>query len=489
MNNIDDGSKITPVYVKPGFLVSGKISKMYDNGVEMTFLGGLVGTCFIDHLGGEGYKIGQKVEARVISVDPVGKGISLSMKSNIINWDQEVSQELKSIQVGQRFENAKIQQQLYGDSYLVNLQSNGLIGFLHKTHTEDKPEKKEEDDEVKEEPTKVLDVGYTFPSIKIKEINYFDRVPVLSSKGSVINSESLNYAMIKAGDFYNAKIEKVHQSKNYIKLSLNQFVKGNLNIEHMADHSLKTMPPKFTEAGKEIRVRVLNVDSSKRSLEFTKKDTLMKDDATVYQSYKDVKKGTKIIGVVVAKTEHGYVVTSFGGIKGLLTYEDVKSKQGEDYDTNQYKTGNIVKAYVLFKKRDKGVALTLSKKKAKADDAAQNVDQPGTAKALDGGLMPNAEEVEAILDDSKYSLMAKASRDSGLVGNVNQFRILEQDENKSYVIVKSVDAVKKSKNFVAILPRCLIKNHQAIETKLSSEETYEGLVLEILYSQIPVISL
>jgi len=110
MNNIDDGSKITPVYVKPGFLVSGKISKMYDNGVEMTFLGGLVGTCFIDHLGGEGYKIGQKVESRVISVDPVGKGISLSMKSNIINWDQEVSQELKSIQVGQRFENAKIQQ-------------------------------------------------------------------------------------------------------------------------------------------------------------------------------------------------------------------------------------------------------------------------------------------------------------------------------------------------------------------------------------------
>ena len=102
----------------------------------------------------------------------------------------------------------------------------------------------------------------------------------------------------------------------------------------MTDNALKVMPPKFQETGKEIAVRVLNVDSSKRLLEFTKKDTLMKADVPVFQSYKEVKKGDKVVGVVVAECEHGYVVKSFGSLKGLLTYEDVKAKLTEGYDTS-----------------------------------------------------------------------------------------------------------------------------------------------------------
>jgi len=59
--------------------------------------------------------------------------------------------------------------------------------------------------------------------------------------------------------------------------------------------------------------------------------------------------------------------------------------------------------------------------------------------------------------------MVKASKDASLVGNVNRFRILESDENQPFYLVKSVDAVKKSKNFLAILPKCLVTNHpQAI---------------------------
>jgi ribosomal protein S1 len=50
----------------------------------------------------------------------------------------------------------------------------------------------------------------------------------------------------------------------------------------MADNSIKQMPPRFLEVGKEIKVRVFSINESKRSMEFTKKDTLMKDDAPVY---------------------------------------------------------------------------------------------------------------------------------------------------------------------------------------------------------------
>jgi len=67
---------------------------------------------------------------------------------------------------------------------------------------------------------------------------------------------------------------------------------------------------------------------------------------------------------------------------------------------------------------------------------------------------------------------------------------LESDENLPYHIVKSTDAAKKSKNFLALLPKCLITNHpQAVSQSLSDELTYEGIVLDLLHAQIPVISL
>ena len=101
MNNIEAGNKITPTHIKPGFLVSGKVSKIYENGIEITFLGGLIGTCFTDHLeestGIGKYKIGQKVISRIISVDPVSKTISTSMKNNIVNWSNKIEASLSKL--------------------------------------------------------------------------------------------------------------------------------------------------------------------------------------------------------------------------------------------------------------------------------------------------------------------------------------------------------------------------------------------------------
>lgn len=93
MNNIDSGNRITPAHLKPGYLVSGKVSKSYENGVEITFLGGLTATCFADHLDEDTsldkYKIGTKVNARVIGVDAVSKIVTCSMKKRIVEWSSK----------------------------------------------------------------------------------------------------------------------------------------------------------------------------------------------------------------------------------------------------------------------------------------------------------------------------------------------------------------------------------------------------------------
>jgi hypothetical protein len=137
-----------------------------------------------------------------------------------------------------------------------------------------------------------------------------------------------------------------------------------------------------------------------------------------------------------------------------------------------------VKAYVLFKKKDKGVALTLSKKKAKVEE----VDQ-GSAETIEGAYMPNDEELDGIVSNEKYSTMMKATKDASLVGSVSQFRILE--ENAKYCVVKSLDAVKKSKNFIGVVPKCLCGSRDMT----NHESTFKGLILDHYRGQIPLISI
>lgn len=65
--------EITIHNLKPGFMVNAKVSKILENGIELGFLGSFKGTVFTDHLDKDDpskYKVGEKMSARVIAVDP-----------------------------------------------------------------------------------------------------------------------------------------------------------------------------------------------------------------------------------------------------------------------------------------------------------------------------------------------------------------------------------------------------------------------------------
>ena len=74
-------AEVTPHTLKPGFIVSAKVQKLYSNGIEVSFLGGMTGTIFADHLAksqATKYKPGEKLQAIVISQDIASKLTSLS---------------------------------------------------------------------------------------------------------------------------------------------------------------------------------------------------------------------------------------------------------------------------------------------------------------------------------------------------------------------------------------------------------------------------
>jgi hypothetical protein len=236
----------------------------------------------------------------------------------------------------------------------------------------------------------------------------------------------------------NATIVSVNELKKIVTLSLNDFVKGELRLEHMADYPVKVIPPKFTQTGKQIKVRVFSLDE--RSLVFTKKDSLMKHDVQIFKSLKSVVKGDKVYGVVVAQNEHGHIVKSFGEVKGLLTFADLKENSSKK-DKHELKTGSIVKAYVLFNKKGSGLALTLDKKKARKTEEVSDNDKKTLSK-----FMPTDEESVEL--KQTYNSLLKHSADS--VGKVMTFKVSEQRQN--YYVIKSV--LEKKQKF-AVLPKPL----------------------------------
>jgi hypothetical protein len=158
------------------------------------------------------------------------------------------------------FESVKVERIAFGSSFVIHL-SDSQTGFLHKSHlpVSDKPEQKnvEEEEESKKKDKKKkktdsddLTVGSVIEKVRVKEINFFDGVPLLSMKAEIVASPALDYNSLEIGQFVNATIESVNELRKTITLRINDFVKGTLRIEHIADYPVKVLPPKFTQTDK-----------------------------------------------------------------------------------------------------------------------------------------------------------------------------------------------------------------------------------------------
>lgn len=128
--------------MKPGFSVSAKVTKVFENGLEVSFLGGMTGTIFVDHINKESvssYKVGEKIQPRIISVDVATKMICLSLLPHITKFENANDKVAKKVSIGQVFNNVKVAKLSYGSSFIIELDKQ-LKGFLHKTHLKKKVE-------------------------------------------------------------------------------------------------------------------------------------------------------------------------------------------------------------------------------------------------------------------------------------------------------------------------------------------------------------
>jgi hypothetical protein len=101
-------------------------------------LGGFSGSVFVDHLDRADpnkYKPGEKLNARIISVDPASQLITLSLLPHLVKFENVSTHLVDSgIIVGKVFEKVPVTNVAFGSSYLIGLAPN-VTGFLHKIHT------------------------------------------------------------------------------------------------------------------------------------------------------------------------------------------------------------------------------------------------------------------------------------------------------------------------------------------------------------------
>jgi hypothetical protein len=85
----------------------------------------------------------------------------------------------------------------------------------------------------------------------------------------------------------------------------------------------------------------------------------------------------------------------------------------------------------------------------------------------------------------KYKSLIKISQDRANIGKVFQFRVVETASG--YFLCKSLNADKKSKNFVAVLPKALV-NKFFLNSLTLEDHVFDGLVLEIQEDALPILS-
>lgn len=167
-------------------------------------------------------------------------------------------------------------------------------------------------------------------------------------------------------------------------------------------------------------------------------------------------------GVIVSQNDHGYIIKSFGEVKGLLSFNETKDQ----------KVGGIISGYVLFNKKGSGLALSLNKQsKSKSDDSANQ-------KSFKDYL-PTDDEVATIAQT--YSSAIRHSKEC--IGKSFQFKIVETKSN--YYVLKTV-LEKKAK--IAILPKPL-STAFGIALPFEDEEfSFVGYIFEMVNGQVPVAS-
>ena len=389
-------------FLRPGFLFKADVIRNLINGVEISF-GSNVGTIFIDHLQNE--KKEKNIMVRVIHLSLSKKVASLSSLSHIKKLLVEnVSEKEKLIGT---ICSTKVSKILYGGSCQVELISKdennekkiiSSNAFLHcknfphikleknekkdknqkmkieeekkdnKDEEKNKEDKDESDDDeddedsnnnkVKEENKnneareiisgikKEVKEGDEFEKVIIKEYNFFDDKPIITTNLSNSNQGFISYETIKIGDIESCLIKHIDQ--NTLHVTINNYIQGKIPLIHITDYPLNKMPLKF-KLGQTIKARVFLYNKETKNLILTMKESLLSPEVKLYSDISEMKEGESVYVVYLGNGLYSHSNNIIGTLKNSKSVKEKELKIGKLYNFNIFKI-NLKSKKILFTK-------------------------------------------------------------------------------------------------------------------------------------------
>ena len=374
IKNIDFNS------LRPGFIFKADVIRNLVNGVEISF-GSNIGTIFSDHLLND--KKEKNIMVRVIHVSLNKKIASLSSLQNIKKLCVENVEEKEHL-IG-KICSTKVSKILYGGSCQVELSemdenkekkiisSNAFlhcknfphIKFEKKEKMEIDKEKKNEDEDVEESDKeendednnndareiisgikKEVKEGDEFEKVIIKEYNFFDDKPIITTNISNQNQDFISYETIKVGQFLTGKIKHIDQ--NTLHIIINNYIQGKIPLIHLTDYPLNKIPLKF-KLGQTVRARVFLYNKETKNLILTMKESLLSPEVKLYSELKEMKEGESVYVVYLGNGLYSHSNNIIGTLKNSKSVKENELKIGKLYNFNIFKI-NLKSKKILFTK-------------------------------------------------------------------------------------------------------------------------------------------
>uniref|UniRef100_A0A383V4G5 S1 motif domain-containing protein n=1 Tax=Tetradesmus obliquus TaxID=3088 RepID=A0A383V4G5_TETOB len=372
----------------PGALVSCKVRQVCPDGVLVSFCGFFHGAIDHCHLGSPvpednwqaRYKPGQRLQARLLYVDPASKRIGLSCLPHLLNWRLPTAVPA----MGQTFDQAVIARVDQGLGLLLRLptEPESAVGFCHVSNLADGQLGKGEIE-------KRFKVGGLVRG-RVIGFRLVDALVAMSLKESVLAQQVYSVKDLYPGQHLDVTVLDATSAGLVVQITPN--LKGLVPKTHMSDAGVlaegSKLPSKL-KPGKTLVARVLSVDPVAKRVQLTLKKGLLGSKLPVLSDLRQAAPGMKLHGVVTGVQGFGVFVGFYGGVSGLLPKAHLDLLPGQT-PADLYSVGQLLRCQVAsVDLRKGGLVLKPSSKKAAEEEAAAAAAEGAAAAAAGdpwGGL-------------------------------------------------------------------------------------------------------
>lgn len=329
--------------IRPGCLVTAKLTAVLKNGIKVSFLGSFTGFIHSLHLTEEMLALSEKIRgvgrphdgedgipqnlkpfpARVIFVDVENKGIGLSMAKHLVKREK-MFQVLSTIQ-GHVFQKAKITAIEQNRGIYVNLPleeaSNGAVpGFIPASNVAEGDRKV---------PCERFKVGQSVAG-RCTDLAHLDGCAHLSMLKKVITAEVLTYKDLSVGQEITAEVLRLQPYGLLVQMG--HRLKALIPTLHFGDVEVRN-PQKRFKPGTKLKAKVLSIRTTEEGarVQLTLKKSLLRSKLKIIEDVDDVEIGDTAHGFVSSLREkQGVHVTFYNGVHGLIGLSDLNAFGVED---------------------------------------------------------------------------------------------------------------------------------------------------------------